>query len=395
MKIRIIGLFILTALSSSPEERYKFKTELTDLNAIQFTKGNMIDSFFKLKHFYDRYKDFIIPQQKGRLDGFQNFFPLILRYLKSINNFYTKDLVECLRMARQYGSIRFASFLLSQINRYEVDFFHLELKKCFEQFDSQWKESDLRLFIECKFLLKGLLEKPFKQMTQPAGNDIADQENAQKDLYNAEKDWEERKKIIHEITRILKLLHNQEISQLESFNLEDVQLEIIKYEFIACEFQVDSNGSSYSHFISVYYELRRLVQLAASSEEVMLQITNLYNLFGIYCFHLSTHQLTETWHFPKMMLATVLYQGLPNELVFYLFKLPYSALIKLTLENFNGDMINFLKSEKIYFTDTGFGKSLLISLLNSENSLKPKERWFIQVYVSLCDKRTGIIVKAE
>lgn len=362
--------------------------ELTaDLDALQYSTSKMIDLFFNLKHFYRCFQSLFPFGAMGcESDKISKFYDLLLRYYEIIRSFYLKSPVDCLQTIRLCGNFEFAymlswnlsiehnpSFCALQDPLYRIKVFTDDINRKFQSLKEGFLDN-------LGSIAKEILGRPYLEQA-----DIDSDSNATpKSTYNAIVDWEMRKEALREVILSLKAFYKLAIHHDDKETIRCTMKKIKKYEFAIKKFQVDLNGPSYAHFLSLFHQIRCFVQQEDFYELIPSATMRLFFLFKTYHKHLIRYQLIDPSQFPTPMLAIVCRRRLRKKRIFKLLKSPSLLL----------DTIDFLRSYKIMPIYNSIGdwpsvnswelkEGLANNLLSFGGTFTRKERWIIEVYLAL------------
>jgi hypothetical protein len=148
---------------------------------------------------------------------------------------------------------------------------------------------------------------------------------------------------------------------------------------------VDSEGPSYSQFLSLFYRLRRLIKDEIKYPNGSSIISNKFlPLFRLYSIHLCKNQLPEPASFPIPLLAIATLWSLdPTYKKWAIFN-----LLKFS-DNLTRDVFNILFNGRNYVIQEKSGELILKGKYfnrfpDPEKAPKSLIEWLIKVYLVLC-----------
>jgi hypothetical protein len=317
--------FILSFCSGAPISIIKEQLELLDAESNSAPKSSPNDIIYLYSILYHRFIHFAPHLQNDLPECISSKFHLILlRYHKVFNDLFTESPIKCLQTVRIY-SFELAFFFAEYIT-INAEVPHLsDLKYPLVYITDTDDESSIPEKIKnyILYLYENIAEKlvlaPFVAPT-PRTN-LTD--SIIQGPYSAVHDWEGRKKILGEIIRMFKNVHEK---SFDSKIVKKALEKILKYEFLIKEFQVDENGPCTDRFINTFRHLRSLPEKSIDS-------TKVFFLLEIYREHLINYHFTDPSVFPKEMLVIVCQTNFEKEEIFKLFKLPNEILLQDSIED--------------------------------------------------------------
>jgi hypothetical protein len=384
--LRFVPFLFISMHSASilPKDCLQFKEKIVQLEAMQFSFSNLINTFYYIRNFYNNIDDTIQFEETEKQIIASKFQLNISRYQELIKNYYRESPIECLQAVRSYGNFEFLYFFTGYIIIEEDTrkSFILDALVKFRK-KKDWNERFQRLrydvLINFGTIAKRILLKPFRPTPQAQ---FSDSKIPLENSYNAIDDWRERKEILKEL-----VLSLESFCKLVGYLKDDrfpliVREKIQKYKFIINSFQVDLQGPSYSHFISVFYQLRRL-SLIKYNDYYPAEIKRIFSVFGIYSKHMREYQFTDPSQFPKSMLAIIPRRLLTKESIMELFKCQTNDLISRSLQSMEIDQLSeiYYKTRKLRIGK--FRNINFHNLLTLSNILTPQEEWIVRVYLFL------------
>jgi hypothetical protein len=369
----------LTISSIVPIGSPKLEDLLSELEEMEFSNSRIIDIYFSLKNFYERNKSLILLGSDEYLDLASKFHLNLSRYHRLINNFYFQSPIECLQMVRLYGNFElaylFTSYLflekdVSDFDDLEVPLFNISR---FKELETRFKKLRYQILSNYGTIAKEILHKPFG--AQP-GNTVSMNFKIG-NSYNAVEDWEKRKEILKEIIIAFKTLWKLAVHLGRNEFVPTIKKKIEKFEFIIAKFQIDQNGPSSDHFLSLFYQIRHLSR-DEHAHKLSPNFKKLFSVFRIYSKHMTDFQLVDPSLFPKPMLAIVSRRILYKENIFNLFICRTDQLIPMVVDSLREGQISEISSRIMNGKNPSWH-----NLINSYGILNPRENWIIKVYLTL------------
>ena len=252
---------ISSCLLSAPIN-FSYESLLAELDGMKLSELNLIDSFNSIKFFYKKVQHLVNEPDDENFDLISKFSLVLDDYHAIVCKSYSEAPKECLQFVRLYGNVEFIyffNFLIGEDKNPSFYDYRYRLKRLTRPVDIEVKWSKLRYSIISGYthIFKVILQKPFKNSVQNNNNDNCNQYSSGEEPYDAIADWNKRKDILEEIILSLKSLYRMSI-RFKCDKSDRIKDKIAKYKFIVEKFQVGSEGPSYDHFLSIYYQLCNL-----------------------------------------------------------------------------------------------------------------------------------------
>jgi hypothetical protein len=278
----------------------------------------------------------------------------------------------------------------------------------YKETTGKFMNRDFNILETYEEIAKNIHNEPFRVLSE----NNQDQKKTIKSSRDAVDEWEERKEILKEILLSIKSLYifARHLTADTSGYLIKVERKMEKYECAVNNFQVDSQGPSLNHFISLFYQLQRVVQSVDSHRELAPSTGKLFYLFKVYWHHLIKNQITDPLLFPKKMLALVSqFRNRSDRTMFTSLKLSINDILTKSIKHLqNGDIYNILCKKRenqlleIYRLHGNLddaicdlGKGLWDNFLLYGDNLTPYEQWTIKTYLSLQFEMAKMGIKLE
>jgi hypothetical protein len=363
--------------------------------------STLIKLFFSFKSLYKHFESkFVKLNQEIKEFNNLKLESVLSRYHTLIISFYTSSPLESLRAVRLYSNFEFAYLFIRYIRRNyycSLSDFEYPVRQILRGLNPKFRNRNANIFKEYAGSVKRIMKKSFKELelAQPCKDKVS-KLATQNSSYNVDLDWEERREILREIILIIKSLNifSRHLSTDVSDFFVKIKGKVEKYEFAVKNFQVDSQGPSLSHFLSIFYRLQRQFQNVKFYEDLPSNAKKLLFLFKIYWHHLIRNQLTDPQLFPKKILALVSHIDRGNRKIFEHLK-PTIDLRKtvaslrkrqlfVIFNDETGDRISEIcKIETNSQAEFDLGKGVWHNLLNYKDILAPGDEWLIKVYLAL------------
>jgi hypothetical protein len=217
-------------------------------------------------------------------------------------------------------------------------------------------------------------------------------------VYDASADWKQRKKVVKELLRGTRRLLRSVRYSKDGNLIKRMTNEIIGYEFIIKNFQVDSDGPIHSQFFSLNAWLLRLFnkgERALSEEEMYLIKKKLLPLYRVYAVHIFKNQRSDPASFPLQMLAIgsiwSFNRYITKKTIIEFFKLSEKDLLSRVIEGLQESKLwVMLGDEEKIFLEEDPTKTVirgdLHHWLNRENASNSLREYAVKIYLFLCNE---------
>jgi hypothetical protein len=426
MVLSLIAIVIIFgsafASTASPLLEDQLAVIESEMEARQPSFPILIKLFFTLKYFYKRFDCFESSCHHGsesdsdeELAYLSRLRFVLLTFHSWVVNFYTNSPLESLKAVRIYGNFEFAYLFSryivirskpSNLPVLQAPFYNiLHYKEMTEKF----KKRKFNILENYERIAKDIHKEPFSTLSRPLLELTKDSEmTTQNGLFDAVIEWEERKKILEEIILSIRSLNKfaRHLTADMSGFLIRVKSKTKKFEFVLKHFQVDSQGPSLSHFISLFYQIQNQVQNVKFYYDLPLTTRNLITLFKIYWHQLIQNQMTDPFLFPRKMLALVSQTNNRwHERLFNFFKFSTIKLTKKSVYSLQNDDIHVILFEekrkeaiselyrlKVNSEDNilDLDRGLWSNLLLHKDILTPYNEWIVKTYLILQYEKTKL-----
>ena len=394
--------FSLPSCLSSTLSVSEYKYLISELVGMNFSETNLIDSFYRLKGFYNKVQNLIGTVKGENLKICTEFHSTLTKYYMVASKYYTESPTECIQFVRLYGNIEFIYFFYSIISKSGIPAFHFTkevLKKLNKpgNLNSKSKRLGPSIVENYENIAKGILYRSFKNSKRNNSFNI-DNQCTSEDCNGAVADWDTRKGALQEIILSLRGAYKFSMRLKDGRLSEKIKQDIACYQFLIKEFQIDSEGPKYDHFLYVFHNLRLLAQKMTYENCPQYTISNWIAIFRVHCWHLTDAQLTDLVGFSKFSLSLIACWPMENEQFFQLLKFSADEASLKALEYVKSTLLSDASYHKrLTCLNKRLGGSshdsfksasgLFSNLLNTEHRLKPWDRRIVQVILRLVHLR--------